>query len=439
MSFIPNIYAEPANITLFEVVSNYGNTISLLGGSITLNYYESILDNTVRVIATIVDTGIRIDDKNSKGVFDDSNIKLTVGEKVHLCFEDNNGTLIQFIENNPLIVKQVRNVIEDTRKTFFILELWSEESVYNNLVETRVVTSYSGKISETVLSILKQNLKTKKTCNIEQTLNNLLFVGNTEKPFYVCANLASKSVPTIANAKNTLAGFFFYETADGYQFRSIDSLLKQKQKRTLIYNDNTGVPFGYDGKIITYSFDSTYDLETILFTGSFVKSKMRIFDPVTESYEETEFNYSNQFTGNNNLGVEFPKIDKNWKFEDSYSKIYSTILDKGSFMDGSTVSQQLENSQKINFESEEIVRQARSRYNQLYSNKLTITIAGDIRLRAGDVVHCDIPEISNQELKFISQRKSGLYIISDVCHRLSSDSTWTKLKLIRDSLGRKPF
>lgn len=438
MSFIPNIYAESANITLFEVVSNYGSTISLIGGSVTLNYYESILDNTVRVIATIVDTGNRTDQKDSKGIFDDSDIKLTVGEKVHLCFEDNNGTLIKFIENNPLIIKQVRNIIEDTRKTFFVLELWSEESVYNNLLETRVVKSYSGKISETVLSILKQNLKTKKTCNIEQTLNNLLFVGNTEKPFYVCANLASKSVPTIANAKNTLAGFFFYETADGYQFRSIDSLLKQKHKRTLIYNDTTGVPFGYDGKIITYSFDSTYDLETILFTGSFVKSKMRILDPVTESYEETEFNYSSQFTGNN-LGIEFPKIDKNWKFEDSYSKIYSTILDKGNFMDGSTASQQLENSQKINFEAEEIVRQARSRYNQLYSNKLTITIAGDIRLRAGDVVYCDIPETSNQELKFISQRKSGLYIISDICHRLSPDSTWTKLNLIRDSLGRKPF
>lgn len=439
MAYIPNKSAESANITLFEVVSNYGKTISLDGGVITLNYFESILDNTVRVVATIMDTGNRYGSTDGKSVFEDSDLKLTVGEKVYLSFEDNNGTTVRFTERNPLIIREVRNVTEDTRKTFFTLELWSEESTYNNLVETRVVQSYSGKISETVNRILKENLKTQKTCNIEQTLNTLFLVGNIEKPFYVCVDLASKSVPTIANSKNTLAGFFFYETAEGYQFRSIDSLLKQNQKRTLIYNDSTGVPAGYDGKIITYSFDSTYNLEKILLTGSFTNSKMRVLDPVTENYEETTFNYSDQYKGQTNLGLEFPTIDANWKFKDSSSKIYSAIQDKGSFMDGSTASQQLQNSQEINFEAEEIVRQSRSRYNQLFSTKLTITIAGDIKLRAGDLVFCDLPETTSNKLKSVSQTKSGLYMISDVCHRLSPDSTWTKLNLVRDSLGRKPF
>ena len=79
------------------------------------------------------------------------------------------------------------------------------------------------------------------------------------------------------------------------------------------------------------------------------------------------------------------------------------------------------------------------RYNNLFSIKLSITISGDFSLRAGDLVHCDFAEISNKSQKTYSNKKSGLYMIVDVCHRITSLGCHTKLNLVRESIGRKSF
>ena len=50
---------QPANIKKFLVTSNYGGTLDLKGGVVDFRYYESVLDTTVRVSSTIVDTGGR--------------------------------------------------------------------------------------------------------------------------------------------------------------------------------------------------------------------------------------------------------------------------------------------------------------------------------------------------------------------------------------------
>ena len=46
------------NITLFEIYPNSGGeAVSVAGGVIELYYYENILSETIRVTASIVDTG----------------------------------------------------------------------------------------------------------------------------------------------------------------------------------------------------------------------------------------------------------------------------------------------------------------------------------------------------------------------------------------------
>jgi hypothetical protein len=79
------------------------------------------------------------------------------------------------------------------------------------------------------------------------------------------------------------------------------------------------------------------------------------------------------------------------------------------------------------------------RYNNLFVIKLSVTIAGDLSLRAGDLVHCDFPEVSSKKNTIVSQKKSGIYMIADVCHRVTKNSCYTRLNLIRESIGRKPF
>jgi len=59
-------------------------------------------------------------------------------------------------------------------------------------------------------------------------------------------------------------------------------------------------------------------------------------------------------------------------------------------------------------------------------------------LRAGDLIHCDFPELSNKPNPSYNPRMSGIYMISALCHTVSKNETYTNLELVRDSYGRKP-
>jgi hypothetical protein len=70
---------------------------------------------------------------------------------------------------------------------------------------------------------------------------------------------------------------------------------------------------------------------------------------------------------------------------------------------------------------------------------MSITIVGDFRLRAGDLIYCDFPEVSGKMNKVVSQKAGGIYMIADVCHRITKNNCYTGLNLVRDSIYRKPF
>ena len=77
------------------------------------------------------------------------------------------------------------------------------------------------------------------------------------------------------------------------------------------------------------------------------------------------------------------------------------------------------------------------RYNQLYASEITLTLPGDFSLHAGDTVFVDIPKLESETKNDkVNKEDGGLYIISDLCHFITSKETYTKLILIRDSFGR---
>jgi len=231
--------AGEAQITLFEIYSNYNDPVDVKSGCIELNYYESILDNSIRATATIADTGFRSPTGTGNDVasVEKDDINLTVGEKVHLKIYDGNQFPLDFIDKKQFRIEEVRNVDESTNKMTYIIDLFSKESIDNELEQYRVKQRYDGKVSDSVNKILKEVLKTPKDVDIDTTLNKLSFIGNVDKPFYKLTWLGPRSVPEIPDAKGTLAGFFFYETYDGFKYKSIDKLFEQKPKKKYIFNN----------------------------------------------------------------------------------------------------------------------------------------------------------------------------------------------------------
>jgi len=430
--------AGEAQITAFDIFSNYGDPVNVSNGIIELDYYESLLDSTVRATATFADTGFR-DSKDGSAALEENDLKLTAGEKVHIKLTDGNGFVLDLTGSKHLRIKEVKDIQESTNNTIFTIDLYSKECIDNELEKTRVKTRFDGKVSDHVGKILSENLQTVKESDIDSTLNELSFVGNTTKPFYQIIWLASRSVPDIQNAKGILAGYFFYETYDGYKFKSIDKLFQQEPKKKLIFNNLIGeVPDGYDGKILEYAFDSTMDLEHILPTGSQTASKAKVINSFDSSYRESDFAASQQMSEENIGGTEQPIIASDINLQGESCRIFYSWDDQGFLSEGNTLEEQLKKSTFTNYNNDEILRQSSMRYNNLFSTKLSIAIAGDMNLRAGDLLHCDFPEISSNETKSYSQKKSGIYMIIDVCHRITKNNCYTRLHLVRESIGRKP-
>jgi hypothetical protein len=429
--------AGEGQINLFEIGSNYNQPVDVAGGILELSYYESILDHTVRATATFADTGYRKGSGGSAAV-ESGDINLTVGEKVNLKVTDGNQFTLDFSGDKQLRIKETRNIDESTNKIIFTVDLFSKESIDNELEQYRVKKRFDGKVSDSVEKILKEILKTPKTLDIDATLNKLSFIGNVDKPFYKCTWLGPRSVPNASNAKGNLAGFFFYETYDGFKFKSIDKLFESKPKKKYIFNNIIGeIPPGYDGKILDYSFDSTLDLKNVLLTGSQVNSKMKAVNAYESAYRENAFDSKNQFNTDNNGGKEQPVIAKDLAIQQQNSRISYKWDDPGFLVEGKSLNDQLPKSTYINYSNDEILRQSYMRYNNLFSIKLSIAIAGDMSLRAGDLIFCDFPEVSDKKNTLVSQKKGGVYMIADVCHRITKNGCYTRLNLIRESIGRK--
>jgi len=432
--------AGEGQINIFELVSNYTKkSTDISNGILELTYYESILDHTVRATATLADTGYRKSGQGS-AVVEKNDVNLNTGELINLQITDGYGHQLYFSDKNKnqLRVLETRNIDESTNKIVYTMDMTSTEYHDNDNLDTVVTKRYDGKIHDNVQKILKDVLKTQKSIDADPGLNNFNFTGKSQKPFYLCTWLAKRCVPDIQNSTGKLAGYLFYETANGFKFKSIDKLFSQDAKRKLIFNNLIGeIPPGYDGKILSYSFDATFNLKKLRLTGASGQAETRTFDPYTNEYKDTNsVNSKIQFNEKNTGGKERVKYGDD---QDKTTKRYVKHLDKGTLPTGKTLNEQLKKSKELNFNVDEVVIQSSMRYNSLFSIKLSVTIAGDFNIRAGDIIHCDFPEVSDKNNTTYSDKKSGIYMVADVGHRITKNSCYTSLNLVRESIGRKPF
>ena len=113
------------------------------------------------------------------------------------------------------------------------------------------------------------------------------------------------------------------------------------------------------------------------------------------------------------------------------------VTDEG-VQPGGTTEEQLDKSKEENFDTKGIYNQSVMRYNQLFASTITLTIAGDFSLHAGDALFVDIATLkADTKGDDINEKDGGVYIISDLTHYISKKETYTKINLVRDSTGRK--
>ena len=392
-----------------------GKEIDIVDGFGFLEYHENIFSDTIRVNYEFVDTGKNIQRGSVR-----ETLPLYNSEDIEFIFQDGNDEKIKV----KLIVNENATIKQTANTSVLLLKCISEEMLRNECEEAIIKDSYQGLISDHVKSIVKNNLKSEKNVDAENG-SNYNYVGNRHKALYTLNWLSKHDTP---DKKGKSAGFLFYETSEGYKYKSIDFLMSQKQKKSFIFTDT--IDFNdkqYDGKILNLSLGTNFDAKTKLRSG-IVKNELVTFNPRERKFGKK----SKEEKSDANAGKDFALFNK--KFMSCVTRTTFAMTDEGSQNTEGSTEQQVEKNFKTNYDIESIENQAIKRYNEIDVQKMQITIAGDFSLHIGDIIFIDIGSLTeeNKVDKFVG----GKYMISDLCHRMDSNGVFTKLNLCRDSFRR---
>ena len=456
----------PGNIKSIAIVSNTNSKkqfdLVSLGAPVVFKYYESLLQDVIYATVTYVDGG------TLPGGTAVADLPITGSETVKVVFEDVNEEELEV----DLLINKVTEVYEDSGKSMVTLEMNSKELFDNDKI--RLNTRLDGKISDHIETILTdpEYLETEKELHIEQTENNYNKIMNNKKPFYMMNYFSTLAVPGEGgdggNASGNSAGYLLWETSEGFHFRSVDWLFNKDlnpKKRSIIYNetpdsDGAQIPIGYDMKAITFEKENRNDIKSKLEQGAY-STRLITFNPFNCYYEVTYPNADNKPNtpaGDNkgsqkNLtlaGEELPVLNPTIKSAkggtNDFSRTTFKYLDVGTLPEGSggednpKEQEQIKKSEEENANPAKIVNQAIMRLNQMNNFKISITLPGDFTLHAGDTVFVDSPMLDAgkkiEQQTELDNQSGGLYIIRDLCHYMSAESTYTKINVVRDSVGR---
>ena len=399
--------------------------VRLEGMTVAFDYYESIRSPNVTATMMVVDTGGSVEYSNK---YDSQErlgsiynaLPLTGNEKLEFKIRSALGVL-DFSKTGgkkPLFVNGSVNPDQNSQRESIAISLFSEGAKLNS--ESTVVKKYQGNIGDSVQTLINQFLPEMKVANIQKTANAYNFIGNSKSVFEICCNLGSKSF-----AEKESAGFFFFETRDGFNFRSIDNLIAKESSAEYytsgVLNENLDNP-GNDYKILSHHIRKNQNIINALNAGVFFTRNV-YFNPKT--FEEIEVTY--KFEDGKlvkQLGTEVFPPEVN-----AYTKTHYSILDIGTLE--TTV------AGKDNNNPNEYQAQAAMRYNILFSQLVDIQIPCNPNLKAGDTIDCYFEMItqSKKEQGAHDPVQSGKYLIVDLCHHYEPTRSITSLTLARDSYG----
>ena len=436
---------DPSIFEIFTITSTDGKkSVDLRGGVVNFSYFEDVFSPMVTATVLIASTGNVMDDEDGNKVSLYNGLPLRGGEKVSIKIPGNSSTNIdlEFTDKteNPFFVASISNVIIDAESESFTLNLVSREAITNETSRVGKKFPSSEPISDSVKEIIEKYLVSKKALDVDKTMNPYGFFGNMKKPFTILTWLASKSVPGNSSGQSASAGYFFYETKDGFNFKSIDTLItKNPFPEKYIYSpgvvDNEDPK--RDFKILQYSVTRNQNLINNLERGAYCTYRM-YFNPVTFEFTNVQqglFKVSESAEKMENLGEDF-KIDlppdgSGRSIGDIPSRFMTGVLDFG------ITERKDKNSRKKNADPMEYKSQAMMRYNTIFTNNCTITIPLNTNLVAGGIIDLVFAKISTENEKVVDQKQSGLYMIKELVHFYENQGSFTKLKLIKDTFGKR--
>ena len=413
-------------------------TLDLRLGVTKFNYFEDLFSPCITAQLLVVSSGNATNEAGDTLETVYSGLPIRGGERIKINISANTKNNLDLKFNTPdtyLYVSNVSRQFSDGAKEVFTLDLVSRETITNET--SRVEKRYGNAvpISDHVKSIIQDRLKsTIDESRIDRTVNNYGFIGNLKKPFHVLVWLASKSSP-----EKGLPGFFFYQTKDGFNFRSIDSLIESGKANPKYqyferkFTQSSRLVETLDDTIISYNVSQNNDLITKLMMGQF-RSHIMEFDPLTGYFtteEQGKFDLDSALKKVITMG-ETPEIPvllsdvENQNLGTLPSRIITMVSDRGLLEFNPAVQK---NSVPTQWQ-----REVMFRYQLLFTQVLNMVVPLNTNLVAGDIINIKFLN-ANLESEEHDRRQSGNYMIKSLCHSFDANQSITSLTLVRDTFG----
>lgn len=407
--------------------------VDITNSLLFFDYYEDILSPCVTAVAVIM---------NSSSLF--NILPIRGGESVIIDVSTAFGDFV-LDDNYSMYVYKVSGLDAEKGKEMFTLHMVSREGLTNETV--RCQRKYQGNLKNTVTTILKDVLVTEKynENNIEVTSNNYSFIGNNKKPFHTLTWLGPKAVPATGPVSGTsgggqtgeakgTAGFLFYENKEGFNFRSIDSLVSPTQIQIGSTNRENIPSYFYtqviennkianEFKILNYNFEKNSDLMKSLRVGTYA-NKTYFYDLYTNKLDLYTYKLQDQI--NNKLGNQ-DKLSVSKEFGESITRIMVRTSDRGALNSDGTAGDAKRDGADM--------AMSYSRYNILFGQALNMIVPCNINLKVGDIIYSEFPRIDSSNSAQADEEQSGYYLIKELRHHFEGGQTITSLRLIRDSYG----
>jgi hypothetical protein len=323
---------------------------------------------------------------------------------------------------------------------FYTLHFCSEELILSE--QTKISASYKGKkISENVRNILKENLKVpnNRIEVIEETtgINNL--VAPKLRPFEAISWLSNYARPKSTGTVG--ADMLFFETKNGFNFRSLQSMYKED-----IYTNYTYQAKNIDEAeqslkekattVLKYEIVKSYDILNDINAGT-LSNRLITLDPTTRTVRTTDFNYSNYKKSSSSLnsGEVTNKLKNRLgkTITESYEGSLKVSVGNAQQENNPYIKQQGVDTKDVFMENNVPNRTAQIALANYTIIK--IVIPGDTGITTGRTVQFDLytlkPTNTNKDLdKFYS----GKYLVTAVRHIVTTPTEFqTVLELAKDS------
>ena len=388
--------------------SSLKQEFNIAAGNPSITYFESIVSPAISLSLNFIDVDQLI---SRQGVTGGEYLSLRIGVRGY----DKDFEIKA--DKHLLMLNSVKDVSTSSSSQLATLEFLSVEGIINETA--RVNQRFTGNVTETVKKLLKgkKGIQTKKNLDSDRASNAYSFVGNLKRPFDTIQWLCSKT-----QSSKDGYGFLFFETLDGYVFKSIEKLLDQ---RPVEYKKSEKAEDASDDfRILENNLNQTNDIGMNCRMGMYANKTIYV-------------NLDNATQKTVDFKIEDLKLKKSPKLpnrlETFPTRLMLRVLDKGALQKGSQ-------KKELQRENELAIYQSKSyaRNNLIFSQSMSVSIPFNPTLRAGQMMNLRFPlrKGNDQETTTYGEESdddvSGKYLISELSHDISDNQAHTQLTLIRD-------